>query len=246
MMRKLINIAFVLALLVMLFACNSKATDILVDVDANEYGTVKIGDQTWMTQDLRATHYADGEALTILDKRQEWSQLKEDDAAVSFNDNRGRTAYYTFAAATRGDVSGNNVQGICPDGWHVPSNNDWRILVSYLADNGYNFDQSIGGGPEKVAKALASKVGWEDSDRYGHIGFEPENNNTSGFSAAPIGYREVTGLFYPQGTYAYWWSSSIDNDGAAYARLMGFIFAQFGVNTYNKSYGFAVRCVKDE
>ena len=118
---------------------------------------------------------------------------------------------YNWPAAMAGSTGNNRVQGICPEGWHLPRDDEWEQLEHYLADNGYNYDGSIGGGRERIASAMAATTHWPFSDCSGSTGDNIQLNNRSGFSALPGGYRHPDGQLTNNGYYGYWWTSTADN-----------------------------------
>ena len=100
------------------------------DVDGNTYTAVKIGNQVWMAENLRTTKYADGTEIP-LDTMEGPSRYYPDGTAASV-DKYGY--YYNWKAVVNADPDSlqGNVQGICPNGWHVPSNAEWQELVEYV------------------------------------------------------------------------------------------------------------------
>jgi uncharacterized protein (TIGR02145 family) len=132
---------------------------------------------------------------------------------------------------------------LAPKGWHVPTYNDWLILDDYLIANGYNYDGTKES--NKIAKSLASKTGWKSWDEAGTPGNAPENNNSTGFTGLPGGYRlGDTGSFYELGECGYWWSSYMSY-GSSYFKDLEFCEEESSGNGYDKTYGLSVRCVKD-
>ena len=234
------------------------------DIEGNTYKTVKIGSQIWMAENLRTTTYADGTKIPLLQYGPDDFGLNNTDRAYIFYDTKKALnpsdevinytaigALYNFAATINGDGTGNKVQGVCPDGWHVPSDNEWTILENYLADNGYNYDATIGGGREKIAKALASTTIWNEysSPDKGNIGYKPSQNNASGFNAFPagrFGYRFGGYGFSHYKEEAHWWSSTENGDIDAVGRFLNTDWSFIRkYDSYLKSDGFSVRCVKD-
>ena len=117
-----------LAAFALFAACERKPDGPLTDVDGNQYSSVKIGNQVWMSQDLRVTHFPDGSALSTYDI------LIDKPAYVTLS---GKV-YYNAAAAQNGTFeTGTTTQGICPDGWHLPAEHDWNILKKYIVKQGY-------------------------------------------------------------------------------------------------------------
>ncbi|OQY02885.1 MAG: hypothetical protein B6I20_06115, partial [Bacteroidetes bacterium 4572_117] len=165
-------------------------TGTVTDYDDNMYTTVKIGNQWWMQQNLKTTHYAYGTAIPLVTDNTAWANLGDNntDKAYCYYDNStaNRDTYgalYTYAAATNGDSDG-TTQGVCPTGWHLPSDAEWTELTDYLTNNGYGY----GGSGNDIAKSLAATSGWGADDTAGNIGNDQSSNNSSGFSALPGGY----------------------------------------------------------
>ncbi|MCR4873838.1 MAG: fibrobacter succinogenes major paralogous domain-containing protein [Bacteroidales bacterium] len=205
----------------------------VTDYDGNVYQTIQIGQQCWMAENLRTTHYADGEIIPI-------------GAACYYpNGNAGnRSQYgllYTWYAATRNVSSNSNpsgVRGACPYGWHVPSYAEWDQLLNQ---------------PQLMAcpaKALATKFGWNISTTPCSPGYENWYNNGSGFNAAPAGhYNSGYGHF---GASAWFWSTSDASGDSGWYRGLSFngsgvggVDYYYNFSLYNKSLGYSVRCLRD-
>ena len=107
-------------------------TGTVTDIDGNTYRTIKIEKQVWMAENQRVTHYSDGTTIPYITKKKAWASLKDNnsDKAYCFYKNKSNSGYgvlYTYAAATNGNSSEIKVQGIAPDGWHLPSDRDSAI-----------------------------------------------------------------------------------------------------------------------
>jgi uncharacterized protein (TIGR02145 family) len=139
------------------------------------------------------------------------------------------------------------VQGACPTGWHLPSDTEWEILENYLADNGFNYDGTKGGGGEKIAKAMAAKYGWDISDHTGAAGNDdyPEYQNKSGFTALPGGRRNLDMAFDAIGQNDFWWSTSERSTNSAWFRTIDSTRPSAVRIDTNKEHGLSVRCIKD-
>ena len=140
--------------LVSVSALFSQEFDTITDArDGQEYRIVKIGEQWWMAENLRATHYADGTPITIIESETEWDSLESTAKAYCWYNNDSSTnaktygALYTWTGAMNGSASSNlnpsGVQGVCPIGWHIPANDEWTTLVTYLGGG------SVAGGKMK-------------------------------------------------------------------------------------------------
>ena len=114
----------------------------------------------------------------------------------------------------------------CPDGWHLPSDTEWDLLVN-------NF-----GGADKAGIALKHSQGWKPHDEY-------TGTNTSGFNALPGGHRNADGTFSRAGEYGYWWSSSPSGSERAWERYLRYDNGKVDRFNSHREDGFSVRCVKD-
>jgi uncharacterized protein (TIGR02145 family) len=211
------------------------------DIDGNIYGIVTIGSQVWMNQNLRTTRFSNGDPIPTQAPALSGVQLNSYDSYQwpasgkdSWSARYGRL--YTWYAAT-------DSRKICPDGWHVPSDSEWRILSDYLINSG----QGYGGSGNLVGKSLAAATDWAVSGLKGSVGFDISANNSSGFEGLPAGYRMfLSGEFYGTGIVTYWWSSTPqEGDWLAWERELyypeGTLIEVFG----DKSIGISIRCLKD-
>lgn len=214
-----------------------------VDFDGNSYKTIKLGNQTWMAENLKVIHYPDGSAIPLVTDKKAWANLENnntDDAYCYYKNNISSEngALYTYAAALKA----------CPAGWHLPSDAEWTELENFLAENGYNYDSSTGGGQGKIAKAMAKATGWSSSITSGAVGNTDyyEMRNASKFSASPGGYRFGNGAFLYADYIGYWWSATDDSSSNAWARRIHYESSGIFRGSLNKENGFSVRCVRDE
>ena len=183
------------------------------DTDGNPYNTVEIGTQCWMLENLNIVV---GNSWCYYDN-------------PSNCDTYGRL--YDWTTIMNGSGSSNSVpsgvQGICPNGWHLPSDAEWDILVNYLGGS------SVAGGKIKESGTTHWQVPNIDA------------TNESGFTALPGGKRTPAGTFISKSQAAYFWTSYEYNSADAYVRSV-----QYNVNsvlqwTHDKNYGYSVRCLKD-
>ena len=228
----------------------------LTDYDGNVYSTVQIGTQCWMKENLRTTHYANGDEC----KTPSGSSFNEQ-APWRFTPNNNSsnvTSYgylYNLPAVLHGSIGStanpSGVRGICPAGWHMPSLAEFQLLSGYLSSRSMYLcnNSSL-----NIAKSLADSIGW-NTDDYSYngctIGYNPSQNNTSGFSARPAGDR--SGYF---GEKACFWtvSTSLNNYyetlNANYLRLdyysSSITTSSSNNGWYNDYDAFSVRCVRDE
>lgn len=209
----------------------------ITDYDGNTYPVVQIGQQIWMAKNMRTTHYADGSPIPLIEDNGDWGNLianSTSDAYCFYNNNVSGVygALYTWAAATnRSGSSTDNpsgIQGICPDGWHLPSRAEWQELKTYLKLHGY---ENVEGG------ALKATYSWESGG---------SGSNDFGFAATATGYRAITsGEFTNQQTYVYYWTATQDGEEEAYFYYLATDHEELKALSNKKSFGFSVRCVKD-
>lgn len=243
-MRSLYNLVFLLLVLFLFTGCQEEETPLfqtgtVTDVDGNIYSTVKIGTQWWMSENLRTTKFNDGSpiettnpisiSIVFMDTAvYQWAYIGNEAFAQLY----GRL--YTWYTVT-------DDRGVCPDGWHVPTDNDWTTLTDYLVDNNYG----NGGEGADIAKAMSSKTGWLQTGIVGVPGNNPQANNRSGFNGMPGGMRTLTGVFMFAGGDAFYWTATESDSTQAWNRLLDFDLNFVQRNAELKNYGYSVRCVED-
>lgn len=221
-------------------------TTMISDYDGNKYATVKIGNQCWMQENLRTTHYSDGEFIPTQDTT---GTLDHPEANRYAPDNYAPNVpeygyLYSRLATMRGTASSNTnpsgIQGICPTGWHVPSNLEWQQLFSYV---GSMPQYQCDGSSTNIAKALASSTTWTGSANSCAIGNTPSQNNTTGFSALAAGSYN-----FNKDLFACFWSATEDggiSEGNYCSLYFDYTYPELGHNTPEDE-AFSVRCVRDE
>ena len=207
----------------------------LSDVDGNTYKTVKIGDQEWMAENLRTTHYHDTQKTPIPfianDAQGEADWTNATFGAYAIYDTSG-TGYTSFSAERFGHLYNwhavEDTRSLCPTDWHVPSVDEWTILINNLGG------QNIAGGKMKT----------KGSDFW-----DPPNmgaTNASGFTGLPSGVRSsTTGKFGGIGVNGYWWTRTPDifGDGHYYNLYYGDSTVRKFSSHITK--GNSVRCIRD-
>ena len=229
--------------------------------DSKVYKTVTIGEQVWMAENLAYLPSVVGpETCSNTEPYYYVNDYYGTDIAAAKATENYQTygVLYNWPAAMAGAASSSSkpsgVQGICPPGWHLPSNDEWIELETFLADNGYNFDGSLGDGGDfgypKIAKSMATDSGWNYSDNTGAVGNTdyPGYRNKSGFSALPAG-NYIEGGGYKQfgniGVSSEWWSSTENGANVVWIRMMSYIGPTIIADGLGKYSGRSVRCVQD-
>lgn len=214
-----------------LLPCGTPVTD----VDGNTYNSVKIGNQCWMTENLKTLPAVSGPDVgSLFDPHYYVNDYYGTDVSAARATGNFATygVLYNWAAVMAGeapsDSNPSGVKGICPVGWHVPSNAEWSELLNFL-------------GGENMAGGKLKEPGtahWFST--------HPEATNESGFTALPGECRSDNGVFSVIGFYGYWWSATehyaiTEN---AHAVAIGTSSSQVYRYDLNKSNGFSVRCVR--
>lgn len=197
----------------------------VTDYDGNVYHTVRIGEQVWMVENLKVTHYRDGTPIPEVFDDDRWPHATDgaycmvDDDSTGYKDTYG--VLYNFYAVS-------NTSNLCPEGWHVPSEAECMTLIDYLGGKG------VAG--SKI-KDNSSNL-WKAKDT--------SATNEGGFSGLPAGGRGKFGSAGDVGYYATWWSST--SYDSAYAWHWGLYPGKNGIrsNPGHKASGFSVRGIKDQ
>lgn len=224
-----------------LFLCsaiNAQKTGTVTDIDGNVYQTVKIGEQWWMAENLKVTRYRNSDSIPNVTGDSDWSDLTTGAWAnpyLRYNNTYGKL-YNWYAVSDE--------RGICPPGWHVPSDEDWMQLEMHLGMT----EQEAGRiswprGTDEGGKLKSTRTEPEQHPRW----FSPNTGatNESGFSGLPGGLRGWDGDFYAIGSRGYWWSSTEVDLTTAFLRLLVYDSSNIFKNYYDKRLGFSVRCVSD-
>jgi uncharacterized protein (TIGR02145 family) len=212
----------------------------MTDQEGNVYKTIVIGTQEWMAENLNTSIYRNGDGITtgldISMAQNMWSIITEG-AWGSYNyyftyDSNFECPYgklYNWYACV-------DSRGLCPVGWHVPSESDWTTLINHLGGH------EIAGGKMKSTGAIQTASGLWNSPN-------TEANNTGGFSAIPGGSIGYDGIYYGMGDYGIWWSVSESpmpvNVDYSYACILFYSWGGAQLNSENKNSGFSVRCLRD-
>ena len=218
-------------------------TPTVTDYDGNVYNTVQIGNQCWTRENLRVTHYSDGTPIPAGVGNFSYTAPYYYDYSNSGIPLSERGYLYNWAAAMHSAASSSavpsGVQGVCPTGWHLPSDAEWTVLTDYVS----SVSEYQCGSSNNIAKALASTTGWNTTTSYCAVGNDQSTNNASGFGTVPAGYWY--GGFLDAGYVAIFWSSTEYNSDLAYSRHLGYDGAYVSRINYTKANGFSVRCLRD-
>ena len=208
-------------------------------MDGYSYNVVQIGCQCWFSENLRTTFYGNGDAIPAGLTDGQWTTTNSGATAVygegssfCYNDSPDIDAcdeaqsleeygrLYNWYAV-------DDARGLCPSGWHVPTDEEWTDLENYITSQGFSGTEGT---------ALKSQNGWNQSGN---------GTDDFGFSALPGGGRNNSnGDFYNAGLRGYWWSSS-PSGGDAWYRYLNDYGPGIVRNDFLPRYGFSVRCLRD-
>jgi len=238
-MKNQIFLIICLGIIVVTFDGNEAKAQV-TDIDGKTYSTVTIGTQVWMAEDLEVKHYRNGDPIQYIacDNESSTDKLKYADqwdttttgayciAVKPFRDcyiQGGRSScilYNGYAA--------NDSRGLAPEGWHIPSKEEWGTLISHL------------GGINTAGVMMKSKSGWDTK-------YAKNGNNKSGFNSLPTGNRE-NGIHMGYCQYAWYWTSTEVSPGISEHLQLGYQVDNSSALTWGNTYwktGNAIRCIKD-
>ena len=207
-----------------------------VSYQGYDYATVLIGEQCWFAENLRSENYENGDAIPSNLSDSEWSSTTSGALAV-YGEDAGCENYSPDIDACDPAQSLNeygrlynwyavdDARGLCPSGWHVPTDGEWTVMSEHLDGD------SIAGAQMKT------DYGWYNGGN---------GTNSSGFSGLPGGFRDVDGTFGSAGYYGNWWGSSPNGSNAWFLFLSYVIENVISNDTIHLPRGgFSVRCVRD-
>ena len=208
----------------------------LMDIDGNIYDTVVIGTQTWMKQNLKVANYRNGDPIPTGLTNAAW-QVATTGAYAIYNDAPANESVYGklynwYAVA--------DPRGLCPTGWHVPSDAEWITLEAsqgmlasdlYLT-GGRGSAQNVGGKLKEIGLTL-----WASPNTGA--------TNSSGFTGLPGGFRSPNGTYNGIGYNGFWWSAKQYSSSDAFNHSLYYNNSFVGRGWFSKTYGCSVRCIKD-
>jgi len=194
----------------------------VTDIDGNIYPIIEIGNQCWTKENLKTTKYADGSVIPNVTSDSQWTGLTTG-AWANYENSAVNDAVYgkLYNWYTVADP-----RNVCPTGWHVPTDAEWRTLTDFLGE-----ELVVGG-------KMKSTTGWQAPNTGA--------TNESGFSGLPGGgLFNFNGTFNDVGYIGYWWSSSEFFTSIAWYRSLAYDDVVTGRDANFKHWGFSVRCLRD-
>lgn len=202
-----------------------------INSESEKTPDIKIGNQVWMSANLKVSNFRNGDQIPILGLTEEWIKAsKEKKPACCFylNDEENIDKFgllYNWYAIS-------DPRGLAPNGYHVPSDKEWKTLIASLEDK-----NAVGN------QLKSNRNEWKENG---------SGNNNTGFSALPAGWRKEGGGFRHLGEMSFWWTSTQDentttqNPPSAYFRRLNFYDQNIIRDMNDCGAGYSVRCLKDK
>jgi len=224
MKTKIILLLQLVFLLLVAVNCSKKeeeqpAEESCRDINGNEYLTIKIGSQVWMAENLRTTHYRNGDKILYVSDSQQWDNLTT--GAYTYYNNE-EINMNTYGCLYNWHVA-NDSRNIAPEGWHVPTEAEWITLINYLQGSGGKMKEE-------------GTTHWQSPNTGA--------TNESGFTALPGGQHIGWG-FYHLGTNGYWWSVTEYDSTSGINLTLYHDNSDWWLSDFYKTDGFSIRCIMD-
>jgi uncharacterized protein (TIGR02145 family)/uncharacterized repeat protein (TIGR02543 family) len=196
---------------------------VVSNCNGQTFNTVEIGTQTWMAENLNCNVNGSKCHSNSEANCDKYGRLYNWATAMALPSSCNSTTCASQVNAKH--------RGICPSGWHIPSDADWNVLMKYVNPSCYDYSSCAGAGTK-----LKATSGW----------YNGNGEDTHGFSALPGGsLTSVGGIFAQVGQFGFWWSASENNSGFAYIRTMRYHDEDVDYNRIDKLLLYSVRCLQD-
>ncbi len=208
----------------------------VTDIDSNVYPTILIGEQCWMLENLKVTHYTDGSEIPNVTDDSEWVHLSSGAYRAYGDDPTNIETYgllYNWFAV-------DDERGLAPEGWHVATDEDWAELEVFLGIDTTEVYSMGSRGTDEGSKLAGNSTLWVP----GELRSDPSFGE-SGFNLLPAGACYFTGEFIYLRSNAYYWTSTDSYGENALSRHLAFYETTVARCNYQKTNGFSVRCIKD-
>lgn len=213
----------------------------LTDIDGNVYQTIQIGNQVWMAENLKVTHYRDGTEIPFCEYDVNWWVFYRSGAYCYYFNNSSNGFIYG-ALYTWYTVS--DSRNVAPEGWHVPTDEEWKELEMSLGMSQSEADDTGYRGTNEGSKLAGNAGLWNSGALKNNSEF-----GSSGFTARPGGRKNYSdGFSGYMGDFAFFWSATEGDSTHAWGRKLYSVGSDIYrlSNGHNKKYGFSIRCVRDQ
>ena len=198
-------------------------SDNITDIDGFQYKTVRMGNQTWMAENLNVTRFRNGDPIMEAQTMDEWREadLAGIPAWCYYNEDAENAPQlgklYNWHAVR-------DARGLAPTKWHIPNMEEWTRMFNFI------------GGNQKAGAILKDTTGWHENGN---------GSSMTGFAAKPSGSRDFSSNFKGVKRFGYWWVNEEHGAETAWGIDMGFSYGNINLFAFRKGNGFAVRCVRD-
>lgn len=221
----------------LLFLAFKNQAQVVIDFDGNSYDTVQIGNQIWLKQNLRSTHYNDGTVIPNITDSSTWVNLTSAAYCDYNNEPDSSLIYGRLYNWYTVDTTTNGGKNPCPCGWHVPTDVEWNIMEIYLDST---VDTTASGW---VGTDIGRKLKETGTT---HWMFDNSTTNSSRFTALPGGFRNLDGdFFYIQQVGLWWTTTEYPYPPYAWDRELTLLDSAISRSTDEKVFGSSVRCLMD-
>ena len=208
-------------------------TNTVTDIDGNVYQTVTIAGKVWMKENLKTTHYRNGDPITFISSQNLWLANSEGAYCIYNND----TTYANTYGKLYNWIAVNDSRNIAPAGWHVATDAEWHSLALAFDSS----SQLVNGSESVIAGSHLKEAGlthWSSPNTGA--------DNSSNFTGLGGGSRATSGIFEQMGVAGYWWAATeYDTNGAWYRGLYTVGTSIGRYPGHKRLLGLSVRCVKD-
>ena len=212
-------------------------TNTVTDIDGNIYETVQIGEQLWMAENLKVTHYKNGDEIPTGYSDEVWSEL-DGGAYAIYNDD---PVYAEVYGNLYSWLAVDDERGVCPDGWHIPSDVEFMELEMFLGMSEFEANSTGYRGTNEGSKLAGRPDLWNSGSLDENTEF-----GTSGFSGFPAGNRDYYNANYnSMGFFGAFWSSTELDSFTAWNRELEYHSSIVYRFNATKQFAFSIRCLKD-
>lgn len=206
----------------------TKPLSTVQDIDGNVYNTIQIGTKIWTIENLKTTHFANGDSIPAISNNNDWKTTSS--GALCYYDNVSTNVpsygiLYNWYAVE-------DSRNLCPSGWHVPDENEWYSLI-----NSFGGTSVAGGKLKSIYTTPHPEPRWDSPNI--------SATNESGFSGIPSGSRNSLGNYSGKGNSGYWWYGNAFNPDQSSYLLLKNNSSSTDIAHFKKTYGLSVRCVKN-
>ncbi|MEI7801219.1 MAG: fibrobacter succinogenes major paralogous domain-containing protein [Bacteroidota bacterium] len=211
----------------------AQETGTVTDIDGNSYKTIKIGNQWWMAENLKVTKFRNGNIIPDVTVDTAW-QNNTPACCLYQNNTDAPGLLYNWFAVT-------DTENIAPEGWHIPTDEEWKELERYIGMTNGAEEQSGWRGTNEADKLkAAAPTGWSPFENVW-------GSDSVGFTALAGSCRRFDGEWGEPGLFAtgFWWTASAYSSTEAWFRYLDYKKSNVFRSSSSKNYGYSIRCVKD-